>query len=99
RIVGPQNDIDLLTAELIAHCGDTRPTHTHAGADGINTFIVPNHRNFSANSRVAGGCFDLQQTLFDFGDLVLEQLPYELGGGTRQNNLLTAGSVINPKYP
>src|SRR5690606_23179195 len=58
-VVSPQHDIDLFTTQLIAHGGDTRTAHAHAGTDGVNAFVVRHYGDFSADTRVAGSGFDL----------------------------------------
>src|SRR5690606_17717328 len=53
RIVGPQDDVDLFSTELITHCGDARTTHADAGADRVDALVIGDNRNFSADTRVA----------------------------------------------
>src|SRR5690606_25410175 len=98
-ILGPQDDIDLFAAQLVAHRRHARTAHAHAGADGIDALVVRDHGNLGAYAGVAGGRLDFKQTLLDLGHFVLEQLADEFGRRARQNDLLAAGRMIDLVHP
>src|SRR5690606_9500212 len=78
---------------------DARTPHAHAGADGIDTLVVRHHGDLGTHTGVAGGRLDLKQALLDFRHFVFKQLADELGRGTRQNDLLPTGRVVNLVHP
>src|SRR5690606_21562361 len=73
RVIGPQHDVDLLAAQLVAHRRDTRTAHAHAGADGIDTLVVGYDGDLGAYAGVAGSGLDLEQALLDLGHFVVKQ--------------------------
>src|SRR5690606_8170289 len=99
RVVGPQHDIDLLAAQFIAHGGYTRTAHADTCADGIDELVISHNGNFSAHTRITGSRLDLEQALLDFGNFVLEELADEFGCRTRQDDLLTAGGMVDLHDP
>src|SRR3546814_12988939 len=87
-VFGPQDDIDLFAAQLVAHGRNARTAHAHAGADGIYALVVGNYSDLGAHARIASGSLDFKQALFDLGYFVFEQLTNKFSGGTGQNDLL-----------
>src|SRR3546814_7141688 len=69
-VFGPQDDIDLFAAQLVAHGRNARTAHAHAGADGIYALVVGNYSDLGAHARIARGSLDFKQALFDPGYFV-----------------------------
>src|SRR5690606_21574390 len=54
RIIRPQHDIDLLTAQLVAHRSHARTTHAHASTDRIDALVISNNGDLGAHTRITG---------------------------------------------
>src|SRR5690606_24335707 len=97
-IFRPQYDIDLLTAQFVAHRLHARTAHTHTGTNGIDATIMRHYGNLGTHAGIAGCPLKLKQALFNFGHFVLEELTNELGRRTRKDDLLTTGGTINLEH-
>ena len=81
RIMGPTNDINFLTTQLIDHLLNTRAPGPNAGADGINLPFDTIDGHLSAGSNGARGriCFagngdDAHRTLLNFGNFIFKKI-------------------------
>ncbi|ABV15621.1 hypothetical protein CKO_04568 [Citrobacter koseri ATCC BAA-895] len=90
RVIIPQDDIDTLAAQFSRNGLNARTTHTHTGADRIDTLVVGFHRDFRTGTRIAGRRFNLNDFFADFRYFNTEQLDQHFRFGTRHKQLRTA---------
>ena len=95
RVLRPQHDVHALARELLGHGLDARAAHSDAGSDRVDALVTGVHGDLRANTRVAGGRLDLEQSFLDFGDFEPEQFHDEFGRGARQNQLRSAHIAVD----
>ncbi len=93
----PADDVDLLAAEFAHDILHAHPPHAHAGADGINLFIVRHDGDLGAVAGFARDPFDLHRLVGDFRNFELEKFPDEVGMASRQNDLRAMHGVVDAK--
>ena len=98
RIFAVGHDVDFLAAQFLDDRLDAGALHTDAGADRIDVGIAAGNRDLRPAAGLAGGCFDTNDALVDFGNLHLEQLDQQRRRCTRQHNLRPAGVALDVEH-
>src|SRR5690606_25908248 len=73
-IVGPKDDVDLLTTQFVTNRLNTGAPHTDAGTDGVDTPVVSHDGDLGTHTGIAGRALELEQTLLDFRHFVFKEL-------------------------
>ena len=85
-IVGPRHDIDLLAAQLLHHRLNASALHSDAGADRIDVAILGIDRNLGAPAGFPSALANLDDSLVNFRNFLLEQLHQEEVRGARKHD-------------
>ena len=94
-VLGPWNNVDLLTLQFLHNGLNARTLHTHAGTDRINRAVMADHADLRTAARIAGSGLDFDNTVIDFRYFLSEQFAHEIGMRTAKENLLTAIVALN----
>ncbi len=94
-ILIPLDDIDLLVVQFLDDGLDANTLDPHAGTHRVHACLGGHHSDLGAGTRLAGDRPDLDHTMVDLRNFVLEQAAQEVAMGTRKHDLRTARAILH----
>ena len=93
HVVAPADDVDPFAGQLIDDVLDAIAAHAHAGPDGIDPLVGAADRHLAAIAGLAGHGPNLDHTVGDFRNLLLEQSLDQGGPGAAEDDFDAAAGL------